>query len=385
MTKFGNYSAKYNGVKNRNVIGGVLALMLTTACASGVPHEKTTEQVVTAPETTGFLAFGDTGYVTKRPNGSGLTTVSIAMKEFCRKEDCGFAVMLGDNIYPDGADGDPNSTADAERFENLFMKPYSGLGGTDENFRIYPALGNHDWNNSRAGALAQISFLENTRPFFMDGPFYSVRPTNGNGNVEIFVIDTQMILAAEKGQAEWEKPDRHRSMNAYPQNTKEKNQLTWLEDALDASSAKWKIVTAHHSLWESNGGKARQGKILRRLLLPILCEKADAYFAGHQHTLELHEDNCSTVLPGTNIAPLAHIVSGAAAKSRSVKPEFMAKQNMMSPQLNTLWAVGDVWGFSHVELADETMTIRMFSMPEKESDPSLMTEVFRHTYVNRVD
>jgi len=385
MVKPRYFCAGYSNVKIRNVIASLLALVAATACVSGVPHEQTAKQAVAAPATTGFLAFGDSGYITDKPNGSGLTAVSMAMKEFCHTADCRFAVMLGDNIYPDGADGDPNSTADAERFEKLFVKPYGDLGDADENFRIYPALGNHDWNNSRAGAFAQISFHETTRPFFMDGPFYSVRPVSSNNAVEIFVIDTQMILAAERGQAEWEKKDRHRSMNAYPQTIEEKSQLIWLEEALDASSAKWKIVTSHHPLWESNGGKARQSKILRRLLLPILCKKADAYFAGHQHTLELHEDDCSTVLPGQNIIPLAHIVSGAAAKSRSLTPEFMAKQSNSYPQLNTVWAAGDVWGFTHVELADETMTIRIFSMPEKGSDPAQMTEAFRHTFVNRVD
>ncbi|MBL4854307.1 MAG: metallophosphoesterase [Robiginitomaculum sp.] len=346
------------------------------------PSAGQTSNTSTVGSTTGFLAFGDTGYITKKPKGSGLVPVAAAMKEFCRTEDCRFAVMLGDNIYPDGADG---SSADAQRFEDTLIKPYSDLGGTDENFRIYPALGNHDWDTSRVGAFAQISFLENTRPFFMDGPFYSVRPVDGNNQVEIFVIDTQMILAAEKGQAAWEKKDRHKSMNAYPQNEKEKGQLIWLENALEASSAKWKIVTSHHSLWESNGGKARQGKILRRLLLPILCNKADAYFAGHQHTLELHEDDCSTVLSGEDVKPLVHIVSGAAAKSRSVKPKFMAKQKAAYPQMRTVWARGDVWGFTHVELTDETMTVRVFSMPEKESDPTQMTEVFSHSFANRVD
>jgi len=213
----------------------MFGLMAVTACVTERsqpdPSAGQTTKTSTVGPTTGFLAFGDTGYITDRPNAA-------AMKEFCRTEDCRFAVMLGDNIYPDGADG---SSADAQRFEDTLIKPYSDLGGTDENFRIYPALGNHDWDTSRVGAFAQISFLETTRPFFMDGPFYSVRPEGGNNQVEIFVIDTQMILAEEKGQAAWEKKDRHKSMNAYPQNEEEKGQLIWLENALEASSAKWKI------------------------------------------------------------------------------------------------------------------------------------------------
>jgi len=62
----------------------------------------------------------------------------------------------------------------------------------------------------------------------------------------------------------------------------------------------------------------------------------------------------------------------------------MAKQKAAYPQM-PIWASGDVWGFTHVELTDETMTIRVFSMPKRGSDPAQMTEVFSHSFANRVD
>jgi len=366
---------KLGGATMRVMAGCMLALV--TACAGGTSH--------TNSVTLGFLAFGDSGYLTDKPNGSGLTPVSIAMKEHCRTADCQFAVMLGDNIYPDGADGDPNSSADAERFEKVFIEPFGDLGGSNESFRIYTALGNHDWDTSRVGAFAQIAFHESTPPFYMDSPFYSIRPQSGNGEVEIFVIDTQMLLAAKKFTDAPANEDIGKSKHALPQTPEESDQLKWLEAALSASSAKWKFVTAHHPLWESNGGKAKQSKKLRAMLLPILCGKADAYFAGHQHTLEIHEDDCSTALGGGDVSPLAHIVSGAAAKSRSVKPKFVAVRDDAYPQLTSFFAVGDVWGFADVALKGDAMTVRMFAMPEKELDHSKMTEVFSHTFIDRVD
>ena len=36
-----------------------------------------------------------------------------------------------------------------------------------------------------------------------------------------------------------------------------------------------------------------KGHVLRKLLMPALCEYADAYIAGHEHDLELLTDDCS--------------------------------------------------------------------------------------------
>ncbi len=64
------------------------------------------------------------------------------------------------------------------------------------DFRIYAALGNHDWKTSRAGAMAQVRYLTETRPFYMDGIRYRVAPTGDPREVEIFVLDTHVMLSA---------------------------------------------------------------------------------------------------------------------------------------------------------------------------------------------
>ena len=40
---------------------------------------------------------------------------------------------------------------------------------TGADFRIYAALGNHDWKTSRAGAMAQVRLPRTDAPFYMDG------------------------------------------------------------------------------------------------------------------------------------------------------------------------------------------------------------------------
>lgn len=47
----------------------------------------------------------------------------------------------------------------------------------------------------------------------------------------------------------------------------EKNQPQWLEEALQASTAKWKLVIAHHPIWSSAGSKFEQARALRKLIL----------------------------------------------------------------------------------------------------------------------
>ncbi len=342
-----------------------------------------------------FLAFGDSGYVTDRPNGSGLEVVAGAMQHFCQTTDCDFATMAGDNIYPRGADGDPESGADAARFKQVFDDPFGKLGEGNDDFRIYIALGNHDWLTSRAGAFAQIAFHEKTRPFHMNGPFYSVRPLAGHGKVEIFVIDTEMLLAptrldevkiVEDGSVSLTGDrDAGGSANALPQTEREKNQLQWLRSALKNSPARWKIVLAHHPLWESKGSKFEQAQALRGMLLPVLCRYADAYIAGHQHTMEVHEAGCAEALPGAAVQPLAHIVSGAASKQRSINPSFRDWQSRQYPQLNNLWAWGSVWGFSQIEISGDDLHVRMFTMEDGETDAEAYSEVFSHHFSNRAE
>jgi hypothetical protein len=100
------------------------------------------------------------------------------MREFCEgPAACEFAVMLGDNIYPDGATAGADGRDDAERFRKIFYEPYAPLAAYSKQFRIYAALGNHDWRTSREGAMAQVRYHETTPPFYMNGIRYQVAPT----------------------------------------------------------------------------------------------------------------------------------------------------------------------------------------------------------------
>jgi len=404
----------------------VLALAaLSAACAS-------------QPRTIRFLAFGDSGYHyeyldpddapgfatheafveeerrdwldDKRPpaefrpapafqlsrtgtwiEASGQTAVARAMRDDCANgPGCDFAVMLGDNIYPSGATAGADGRDDAERFRKIFQKPYAPLAALSSGFRIYVALGNHDWKTSREGAMAQVRFHETTRPFYMDGIRYKVAPTGDPRELEVFVIDTHVMLSAmnildDELADDGSEVDSNRIDGAdawsVPRTQDEIRMAKWLETNLAESKARWKIVIGHHPLWSSAGSKFQQARMLRQLILPALCRYADFYLAGHEHTLEVHTDGCKDVPEARGRPPLPQVVSGAAAKQRPLNSAFARHQLAANPELESLWAEGLVWGFAHVTLTADRATIRMVTTPDDSS--GIAETAFAHAFKRR--
>ncbi|WP_161602041.1 metallophosphoesterase [Aliiglaciecola lipolytica] len=425
-----------------SIIVSSLALSLL-ACGNDSPTLETKAAKVVAPSDSvlnvGFIAFGDSGYhtdylkekqykpqipdrqafingeleewledggdpakfipspsvfipsVESMVDASGMYPVASAMKSHCKKVDCQFSVMLGDNIYPDGATLGVDGKDDSTRFADIFTKPFGDMGQGNKDYRIYTALGNHDWNTSREGAMAQVDFMETNKPFYMDGLFYTVKPPAGKGEIEIFVIDTEVILAgtdvkdAKLNKDGSEVPtDELDEMNPWskPQNPEEKNMVAWLDDKLKNSTAKWKFVIAHHPIWSSGGSKFEQARVLRKLLLPSMCRYADMYFVGHEHSLELHEDSCASVSDeNQQYRPLLQVLSGAAAKQRPVNFNFKAFQDKTYPENNAIFVKGMIWGFSHIQLEGDKATISMFSTPNNETGE--VVEEFSYEYQRR--
>jgi tartrate-resistant acid phosphatase type 5 len=317
---------------------------------------------------------------------SGQMPTVAAMKSYCAQHTCNFAVMLGDNIYPDGAMANAD---DAERFRDVFTTPYGSLV-KERDFRIYGVLGNHDWHTSRDGALVQVRFLETTPPFFMDGLFYRVVPAASQGEVEIFALDTQVLLAATKtpeavlaedaSEAQADDLEYFEPWSA-PQNDAERNMVQWLETSLASSKARWKIVIGHHPLWSTAGSKFQQARSLRRLILPALCRYADMYVAGHEHTLEVHTDGCTEALPGSDVTPLPTVVSGSASKMRPTNTAFIRQQLKAHPELHTLFARGLTWGFAHLTFEGDRATVRLIETPRDGSGTAQVT--YEHSFTRR--
>jgi hypothetical protein len=319
---------------------------------------------------------------------SGLRPVAKAAAAWCRPpERCHFGIMLGDNVYPAGGTAGADGRDDDERFDTLLRRPYEILKQQDPAFVIYPVLGNHDWDTSREGAMAQVEWLKQSPLYDLDGIWYRRRPAP---DVEVFAIDTTVLLAAETvyedalaadgtpihtGEEDRDEPWTEPVGD-------ERHMVAWLERALAESDARWKIVAGHHPLWASSGTKHEETKVLRRLLLPVLCRYADAYVAGHEHTLEVHTDDCRTQGDAyRERPPLVTVVSGAAGKQRPLHTPFMRWRDRTFPGQRTYYARGLVWGFAELTLDGDTLGVTIVTTPDSGSGEPVVD--FRRTFEGR--
>lgn len=315
----------------------------------------------------------------------GAKAVGLAITEVCRSKDCQFAIQLGDNIYPDGADADDGKN-NKKRMGDLILKPLKPLFKEHENLIVYSALGNHDWNSSRQGVAMQTQWMSEQKNFHLDEQgYYSYRIGELGNDVEFFVLDTNMLLSGQKiyntplnpdgsekilaqslksGAVELKVFDQHK----LPIQDEDEQQLAWLVNGLESSTAKWKIVYGHHILWSIGGTKYNEGHVLRRLLLPSLCQYADAYIAGHEHDLELLTDDCSK-FDHSDKPALPLIISGAASKMRGTHSPFAQQQAKRYPQYELVWAKSFVWGFAHIELDNQQdkLNVEFYTTPRDRS------------------
>jgi hypothetical protein len=333
--------------------------------------------------------YPDTQIATEK---SGATPVGFAMAKLCDIRPCDFAIQLGDNIYPDGADADDGKD-DQKRMNDLILTPLQPLFKQIPGLLVYSALGNHDWKSSRKGVALQTKWMQQQPNFHMDAKgYYSYKIGEVGQDVEFFVLDTNMLLsgqtfyeaplladgseqdielAIKQGTAELEDIEVHEA----PLNSEDKTQLAWLERGLAKSTAKWRIVYGHHILWSIGGSKYSEGHVLRKLLLPSLCHYADAYIAGHEHDLELLTDDCSTVAGTSAKGKLPLIISGAAAKMRGKHTPFAQQQEKRYPQMDLIWSKSFTWGFSYIEVDNqkELLNVEFYTTPSH-SDGELVKE-----------
>jgi acid phosphatase len=135
---------------------------------------------------------------------------------------------------------------------------------------------------------AQVEYSLRSTRWSMPGQYYSfVEPAGGGDQAQFFVLDTEAIRRGEKDAEE---------------------QLSWFEDKLAGSRARWKIVIGHHPV-TSNGQHGPIHSV--RDALVTLFEKYGValYLSGHDHDLELLETGRGFL----------QVVSGAGSGTRSMR------------------------------------------------------------------
>jgi hypothetical protein len=208
-----------------------------------------------AEEAIRFIVFGDSGKGDTCQHELGRMMVAHHWDQFFD-----MALMLGDNIYPDGNPAD---------LEAKFERPYAELLRRGVSF--HAALGNHD---IRRGREAQMNYPK----FNMGGRgYYSF--SRGEGLAEFFAIDSTRFDIQQ----------RH-----------------WLEESLQASQARWKIAYFHHPLYCS-ADRHGSDLDLRAQIEPLLVKYGvDVAFSGHDHVYERTKPQQG----------IQYFISGAGSKPR---------------------------------------------------------------------
>ncbi|HEX7652672.1 MAG TPA: tartrate-resistant acid phosphatase type 5 family protein, partial [Verrucomicrobiae bacterium] len=177
-----------------------------------------------------------------------------------------FVISVGDNFYDNGV----KSTSDSQwqtSFEQVYTAPSLQVPW-------YAILGNHDYHGN---CDAQIEYGHTNARWRMPARYYLRSETVAPGiTADFFYLDTTPMAKLDPGETA-----KHTDLHAQdvPQ------QVAWLEQALSASKAPWKIVIAHHPVY--SGGVHGDTPYIIQHILPLL-EKhgVQAYFNGHDHDLQ---------------------------------------------------------------------------------------------------
>ncbi|MGW7022027.1 metallophosphoesterase [Streptomyces decoyicus] len=308
-------------VNRRTLLGGAMA-----GAALAVLPSPAQSPASAAPRLGGPGAFP----FPEHPNGKGefavLVTgdagtgdeaqyaVAAAARDVCRTERIGLAVGLGDNIYENGPESDDDS-----EFQDKFERPNSGI-----DVPWLMVLGNHDCSGLIPGSGGdpsrgdrEVSYATTSRRWYMPSRYYSVPLPAADPLVEFFAIDTipwSSYVAQLDPHYRWDGPYM-------------REQRSWLDGALRASRARWKVVIGHHP-YLNNGkhgsagsydgfeiGNYTSGVHLKDMYEKVVCGRADLILSGHDHTLQVLEPTART--GGTR-----QVVCGASAKTEDGTAHF---------------------------------------------------------------
>ncbi|KAM2329861.1 purple acid phosphatase 17-like [Malus sylvestris] len=213
--------------------------------------------------------------------------VALQMGRIGEQLDIDFVVSTGDNFYGDGLKN-VNDPAFLESFKNIYT-------AKSLQKQWYSVLGNHDY---RGNIEAQLSPALRK----IDSRWFCQRSFIVNAGIaEFFFVDTtpfvNKYLVDKDHNYDWR--------GVSPRATYLADLLQDLKQALNKSSAKWKIVVGHHAI--RSAGHHGDTPELISLLLPMLkAYNVDMYMNGHDHCLE-HISSVDN--------PIQYLTSGAGSKA----------------------------------------------------------------------
>ncbi|UIJ46285.1 tartrate-resistant acid phosphatase type 5 family protein [Sphingomonas cannabina] len=209
-----------------------------------------------------FLVLGDWG----RFGRGNQRVVADRMAETAMEIGAEFVLTVGDNFYENGVTG-----VDDPHWQGSFEDIYHA---TSLQVPWYASLGNHDY---RGNEQAQIDYGARKGRWTMPGRWYSFRKqAPDRTTVEFFVIDTTPMISGYYN-------DRKTMVSGQDVEA----QLRWLDHALAASRADWKIAIGHHPVVRYGAADKAAGPDLIDRVNPLLQRyQVPLYLHGHNHNLQ---------------------------------------------------------------------------------------------------
>lgn len=208
-----------------------------------------------------ILVFGDWGR-----NGIKIQKeVAEQMGIFAEANDVKFLSVVGDNFYEDGVTGldDPHWT---RSFETVY---------TDSSLFVpwYVVLGNHDY---RGNIHAQIQYTAVSDRWEMPARYFSNTVNINDSTEALFVF-----------------MDSSPFVQSYYTKSSMKNvrgvdtaaQMRWADSILSNSTAKYKIVSAHHPVF-SYGEHGETTELITQWKPMLEKYNVNLYLAGHEHDMQ---------------------------------------------------------------------------------------------------
>lgn len=239
----------------------VLSALAATAAVTAIPNAF----AAAAPAPCNFLVVGDWG----RDGNAHQREVAVQMGQAAQNlaSQCVFSV--GDNFYEDGV----QATSDPlwrSSFEAIYSAPSLQVPW-------YVALGNHDY---RGSPQAQIDYAAISQRWRMPSRYYKVSGSQiGAPHLDVFVIDTSPLVHKYR-------KDVHSTIAANVVSQDVPAQLRWLDDQLSRSTAPWRLVVGHHTIYSGGSGHGDTPETTE-LIEPLLRKHGvQAYINGHDHDLQ---------------------------------------------------------------------------------------------------
>ena len=267
------------------------------ACAPSMPTPQHGVTVRTQdPDTLRAVLVGDIGHL-----GVHHDRVARSVLTVCATRGCDLIVVPGDNLYPRGVQAGDEGNLEA------VLAPYDQIG-----VPIFLVLGTHDWGHGCdvEAARRQLEVASHHEHWILPSFDHEVR------------AGPAMLLGVDTTRAFW---DGARGRDR------------WITERLPASDAKWRVVVGHHPL-RSDGPHGDAGRYegwrgvpflsglgVRNLLEEGVCQHADLYLSGHDHSRQWLSD-CG----------VQHIVSGAGSSVTEL-PMTPPRRVWGSATLGSVW------------------------------------------------